>query len=142
MAKQDSSFFVDDAAVSALAARVPSALVNSGCFGGGSNSPGIGISTLTKGLEDSLPSWTLLDQHGNPRNAQIGQLIGGSGISEPSTSTGTEGTAPDATIRLMPEANMPTAEEKADGTKLDGELSLPADGASLIDLAAGWAAQV
>jgi len=125
-----SSFFVDDAAVTALDARVPNATYNSGMFGGASNSPGIGISTENPNLEQSLPNWTLLDQHGNARVNQIGQLIGGAGISDPGTSSGTEGTAPDATIRLYDNTTQ-------DGT---GAMSLPASGAALTDLAVGWAA--
>ncbi len=127
-----SSFFIDDAAATALNARVPNANTNSGMFGGASNSPGIGISTENTGLDESLPSWTLLDQSGNARNAQRGQLIGGAGISTAGTSSGTEGTLPAATIRLYDNTTQA-------GT---GEMTLPADGASLVDLAVGWAAQV
>ena len=127
-----SSFFVDDASVTALDTRVPNANTNSGMFVGASNSPGIGISTENPGLDESLPSWTLLDQFDNARNAQRGQLLGGAGISDPGTSSGTAGTAPAATIRLYDNTTQ-------DGT---GEMTLPADGASLVDLAVGWAAQV
>ncbi len=127
-----STFFVDDEAVTALIARVPAAIGNSGMFGGASNSPGIGISTENPNLEESLPSWTLQDQFGNARNAQRGQHIGGAGISDPGTSSGTSGTLPAATIRLYDNATQ-------DGS---GTITLPADGASLVDLAVGWAAQV
>jgi hypothetical protein len=132
MARSLCSFFIDDTAAAALAARVPSADWNSGGTIAGSCSPGIGISTQNPNLEEQLPNWTLLDQHGNPRNAQIGQHIGGPGISAAGTSSGQEGTLPDATIRLYDVDAM-------DGT---GELTLPADGASLVDLAVGWAPQV
>jgi hypothetical protein len=153
MAQSDISFFVDDAAVTFRAAEVPDADFNSGMFGGASNSPGIGISTENPDLDESLPSWTLLDQFGNARNAQIGQCIGGPGfvnrasVDWPS-SGGQAGTLPDSTIRLMPVADLPTNAEKdlfadsPDPTKLDGSLTLPADGASLVDLDVGWAAQV
>ena len=132
MPKSLCSFFVDDAALAALDARVPNATVNSGMLGGASNSCGIGISTENPNLEESLPNWTLLDQHGNARDAQIGQHIGGAGISDAGTSSGTEGTEPDATIRLY------------DNDTLDGSgtMTYPADGASLVDLAVGWAPQV
>jgi len=125
-----SSFFVDDAAVTALDTRVPNANTNSGMLGGASNSPGIGISTENPNLEQSLPNWTLLDQFGNVRNAQRGQCLGGAGISDAGTSSGTEGTLPAATIRLYDN----TAQ---DGT---GTITLPAEGAALVDLAVGWAA--
>ena len=147
MAQSQISFFVDDASVTALDARVPDAEVNSGMFAGASNSPGIGISTENPELEESLPSWTLLDQFGNARASQRGQLIGGDGITEVADwpgSGGTEGTLPAATIRLMPVDSLPTNAEKdlfADSpvpTKLDGSLEFPAQGATLSDLAIGW----
>jgi len=116
--------FVDDAAAAALAARVPNANYNSGMFGSCS---GIGIGPQT-GLAESLPNWTLLDQHGNARTNQIGQYIGGSGISAAGTSSGEEGTLPESTIRWQ------------DNDDLDGSgaLSFPAAGCALVTLAAGW----
>ena len=141
MAQSQISFFVDDAAVTALDTRVPNATANSGMFAGASNSPGIGISTETTGLEESLPNWTLLDQAGNARSSQRGQLIGGDGITEASDwpgSGGTEGTLPAATIRLMPVASLPTYAEKLANPDVDGKLTLPAQGATLLDLAVGW----
>lgn len=149
MAQSLISFFVDDAAVTAMTTRVPGATTfNSGVFGGASNSPGIGISTTNPGLEESLPNWTLLDQHGNARNDQIGQLVGGTGITAaadyPSSggitvapSTGM-GTAPGASIRLMDAADLPTYAEKLADPNVDGNLTLPAFGAELVDLAVGW----
>lgn len=94
------TFFVDDAAVIAMETRVPGQVDKTGMNYGASNSPGIGISDDNPGLAQSLPNWTLLDQHGDARESQIGQVIGGLGISDPSTSSGSEGTAPDATIRF------------------------------------------
>lgn len=129
MAKSLSSFFVDDAAVVAMNARVPGNNFNSGVTVGASNSPGIGISTENPGLEQSLPNWTLLDQFGNARANQIGQHIGGPGISAAGTSAGQEGTLPDSTIRLF------------DNDDQDGSGGLPfpiAQGAELSDLATGW----
>ena len=152
------SVFVDDNAVAEMIARVPLAVdFNSGMFAGASNSPGIGISTENPGLEESLlpgtdgnalsttGSWTLLDQHGDARNAQIGQLIGGSGVTLESDwpgSGGLEGTSPDATIRLIDAADLPTYAQKLADSTLDGNVTLPAPGASLVDLATGWAEQV
>lgn len=129
MAKSLCAVFVDDAAVAALQARVPNANVNSGMFGSNCGN-GIGISTENPDLSESLPSWTLLDQHGNARVNQIGQLIGGLGISNAGTSSGAAGTLPEATIRLQDQDDL-------DGT---GELSFPAPGAELSSLATGWEA--
>lgn len=131
MAKSLCAVFVDDAAVAALQARVPNAVVNSGMFGSNCGN-GIGIGTDTTGLAESLPNWTLLDQHGNARVGQIGQLIGGAGISDAGTSSGTSGTAPAATIRLQDQ-------DQLDGT---GTLSFPAPNAELNALATGWEAQI
>ena len=122
------SFFVDDDASAALAIRVPDAAFNSGMFGGGSNAPGIGISTTNPGLAEQLPNWTLLDQHGDARSSQISQHLGGPAISDAGTSSGLEGTLPDAIVRLVDTDTL-------DGT---GELTFPALGADLTSLATGW----
>ena len=122
------SFFVDDDASAALAIRVPDADFNSGMFGGGSNAPGIGISTTNPGLDEQLPNWTLLDQHGDARSSQISQHLGGPAISDAGTSSGLEGTLPDAIVRLVDTDTL-------DGT---GELTFPALGADLTSLATGW----
>lgn len=130
MAKSLCSVFVDDAAIALRTAEVPGASWNSGMFGGNCQ-PGIGISTEQTDLGQSLPNWTLLDQFENARVGQIGQNVGGSGYSDPGTSSGQEGTLPDATIRL------------ADQDSLDGSgtLSFPAPNAELVTLAAGWTPQ-
>ena len=97
------SFFKDDTAQTAMEVRVPTVVADTGLTFGGGNAPGIGISSQNPGLEESLPSWTLLDQFGNARNAQISQCIGGDGITEVADwpgSGGTEGTAPDAIARF------------------------------------------
>jgi hypothetical protein len=177
MAQSLISFFVDDAAVTALDTRMAddntlglTALVNSGVFGGAANAPGLGISTENPNLEESLMpntnassvlgvgSWSLLDQHGDARESQISQLIGGNGIvaregnvattwdktqllytpSGAASSGGLEGTLPDATVRLMDAADLPTAAEKVADPNVDGELTLPAQGANLSVLADGW----
>jgi hypothetical protein len=165
MAQSEISFFIDDAAVSARTAEVPNAIWNSGMFGGASNAPGIGISTENPNLEQSLMpatnggspstgSWTLLDQgeaaNGftpRVRDAQRSQNIGGSGYTDrvgagevpwPS-SGGEEGSLPANTARLLAAADLPTYADKLADPNVDGQLSFPADGASLVDLAIGWA---
>ena len=93
-----------------------------------SNAPGIGISTTNPGLAEQLPNWTLLDQHGDARSSQISQHLGGPAISDAGTSSGLEGTLPDAIVRLVDTDTL-------DGT---GELTFPALGADLTSLATGW----
>lgn len=123
--------FIDDAATALRVAEVPSANFVNGVNAGGSNSPGIGIATDNPGLAPSLPSWTLLDQHGNAREGQIGQNQGGLGYSDPGTSSGTEGTLPDSTIRV--------ADPLAFSTPIgNGNPGAFLGNATLSDLAAGW----
>ena len=93
--------FYDDAAIAAGEIRNTTASWTTGMNLGGSCAPGIGIATDNTNLEEQLPNWTLLDQFGNVRDAQIGQQIGGPGISDAGTSSGQEGTLPDSTIRLF-----------------------------------------
>lgn len=153
MAQSMISFFVSPLAVSEMVFNrfpninsgtgqaKPNPIFNSGMFAGASNAPGIGISTEQTNLAESEPSWTLRDQRGElgePRDPQIGQLLGGSGIG-----SGSPGTLPANTyIRLYAASSLPTAaEKKADGTK-DGFIVI--DGttdpdAALVSLAAGWA---
>ena len=95
------SAFYDDAAIAAGEIRNTTASWTTGCNLGGSCAPGLGISTDQKDLQNTLPNWTLLDQFENVRDAQIGQQIGGPGISDAGTSSGQEGTLPDSTIRLF-----------------------------------------
>jgi hypothetical protein len=125
--------FIDDVAVTALGVRVPAASIDTGMNMGASNSPGIGISDDNPNLEEQLPNWTLLDQHGNARAAQIGQLIGGPGISAASTSAGQEGTLPDAVIRFG--ANPVNVAGQPD----NDEPIVPGAGCDLAVLADGWA---
>ena len=156
--------FIDDAAVTALDTRVPLAVTGTGMYHTGSNAPGIGIATDNAGLEQSLfeatdgsgdlvtGSWTLLDQHGDARNAQISQLIGGSGIVPRSgnvattwdksqalytpagaaSSGGSEGTAPDATVRLW--ANP----DNVEGQPNNDAVPTAVNSAILTSLATGW----
>ena len=138
------TMFVDDNAQAALATRVPDAVEGTGMTAGGSNSPGIGISTETTDLQDSLfeatdgsgnlttGSWTELDQNEDPRTPQIGQHIGGSGISSPSESDGTEGTLPDAPVRFG--ANP----DNVDGQPDNDDVITAGQGATLSSLSTGW----
>lgn len=121
--------FIDDVAVGLRAAEVPNASFGDGMNVGGSCACGIGIGSDNPGLEEQLPNWTLLDQHGNGRLGQISQHIGGPGYTDfndyPS-SGGQEGTLPDSIIRTGP--------NNADGT---GNVVYTGD-MHLISLATGW----
>jgi len=57
-------------------ARTPNADWVAGCNWSATCCCGIGISTETTNLEESLPSWTLLNQSGGARTPQLGQSIG------------------------------------------------------------------
>lgn len=124
--------FIDDVAVTALGVRVPGASTDTGMNRGGSCAPGIGISTENPGLEESLPNWTLLDQFGNVRNAQRSQCIGGPGISDPSTSSGQEGTLPAAVARFG------TNPDNVDGQPNNDAPIVTGGGCDLVALATGW----
>jgi hypothetical protein len=131
------TFFIDDAATAARGAEVPGATFNSGCYGGASNSPGIGINVDGGAIVDEPQQFTVLDQFGNARQAQIGQCIGGSGFVDRVTQSGSdawplsggdEGTAPDSTIRVVADSSAESG----------GVITLPAEGAWLTDAATGW----
>jgi hypothetical protein len=131
--------FKDDAAVAALVIRVPAAQVGTG-MDFGSNQCGVGIATDNAGLDESLPSWTLLDQgeFANDfvpriRVNQRSQCIGGPGISAAGTSDGQEGSLPAAVASLF-----------INPINIEGQpnpVGIPTveGGAALADLALGWA---
>ena len=135
------TFFKDDAAITAGEARVPLANFDNGCNPVASNSNGIGINMSGGALPaETAPgmagwNWTLLDQHGDARQGQIGQLIGGTGITPfagyPS-SGGTEGTLPDGTIRDATNA------ANVNGAPVAGAEITTIGNASVVSLAAGW----
>ncbi len=124
--------FVDDAAQTALEARVPAYVADTGMTFGASNAPGIGISDENPGLEESLPSWTLLDQFGNARASQRSQCIGGPGISAAGTSAGQEGTLPAAVARFA------TNPDNVDGQPDNDAIIVTGQGCNLSVLADGW----
>ena len=152
------TFFKDDAAVTAGEARVPLANFDNGCNPVASNSNGIGINMSGGALPaETAPgmagwNWTLLDQHGDARQGQIGQLIGGNGTvprngNQPYTwdtaallytsagaasSGGLEGTLPDVTVRDATNA------ANVNGAPVAGAEITPVGNASLVTLGAGW----
>ena len=90
--------------------------------------------------------FTLLDQFGNAREAQISQAIGGypfvdrvaDAVPYPG-SGGTIGTLPDAVIQF---GVMPTAAAKAADPSEDGEVATVTGNSTLSSLAAGWVVNV
>jgi hypothetical protein len=155
MAQALPTFFVNDVAVTALGTRVPTASTDTGMNFGASNAPGVGISTENPNLEESLPEWTLLDQHGNARESQISQVIGGGGNvvrvgnvattwdesqvlyteSGAASSGGLEGTAPEAVVRYGANPdNVPLVDGQPDN---DAPIVI-GQGANLSVLADGW----
>lgn len=100
--------FVDFVAVSARQAEtnqnIPVAAWDGGCNLSASNANGIGIGTQTK-LDESLPSWTLLDQKGVARAPQksqsIGQIAGAIKIIINGNGTGTGTDGGEATLTTL-----------------------------------------
>lgn len=94
-----------------------------GTNGAAPNTPGIGLADsgdlATLNLEQSLPSWTLLDQFELPRTPQLSRYI--------ANADGTD-TAPTEPIRFV-----------ANDAAGDG-LSAALGAATLADLAVGWTA--
>ena len=137
------TLFKDDAAITAGEARVPLANFDNGCNPVASNSNGIGINIGGGALPDIdgqyaySPgwNWTLEDQFENTRQAQLGQLIGGDGITLDTDwpgSGGNEGTLPDGVIRDATNA------ANVDGAPVAGAEITIVGNASVVTLAAGW----
>lgn len=112
--------YLDVVAVAARALELPDADFTNGMTWGGSCAPGVGIATDNPNLEESLPSWTLLDQNEDARAPQVGQAIGGSAIDG--------GTTDPALLPVKVLAN-----------SVEGDGDAMIDGlATLTTLAAGW----
>lgn len=104
-------------------AEVPDAAFDDG-MNNGSCAPGVGIATDVTDLDESLPSWTLLDQFEVARTPQVNQLIGGNGLND-----GVEGNGSGDAQFIIGVGN------SASG---DGSIT-PNGTANLVTLAAGWA---
>jgi len=136
--------FVDNTARDARELEIPAASFVNGMNNGASNAPGVGINMLEGAIIGTPEQFTLLDQFGNARAAQISQSIGGfpfvdrvaDAVPYPG-SGGTEGTAPDAVIQY---GNSPTqAAKDAAEPSIDGGINIAAN-ATLNDIALGWVA--
>jgi hypothetical protein len=126
------TYFIEDVTVTAREAEVTAASFSNGMNLGGSCAPGIGINMNEGAVVGEPQQFTLLDQHGangTARTAQIGQHIGGDGltlITDWPGSGGDIGTLPDGVIRF----GTPSVEG-------DGEVT-PIGNCTLATLAAGW----
>ena len=133
------TFFQDDTAVTARELEVTAASFVNGMNMGGSNAPGIGINMLEGAVVGTPEQFTLLDQFGDAREAQISQSIGGYPYTDPAnypSSDGTEGVAPEAVIQY---GASPTQAAKNADPALDGTIITTAN-ATLSVLANGWVA--
>jgi len=122
--------FIDATTVAARAAEVPDADFDTGMNSGASNAPGIGINIDGGAVVGEPQQFTLLDQDGDARAPQVGQLIGGDGLTETTdwpTSGGVEGKG-----TLPIEAATPDTDGQG-GVSVDGN-------ATLVDIAIGWTA--
>ena len=129
--------FIDTVAVAARQPNVPLASFSNGGNLAGSCAHGIGINMNEGAVVGTPEQFTLLDQFGDARAAQISQHIGGSGLG-----AGSEGTAPDAVIRFG--TNKTNAEKQAGqdaGESVDGEIT-PIGNSTLNTLALGWVVNV
>lgn len=123
--------FIDDIAVAAREAEVTAADFDNGMNIAGSCACGIGINMLEGAVVGTPEQFTLLDQFGNAREAQISQHIGGSGLG-----AGSIGTLPDAVIRY---GVAPTQAAKDADPALDGTIAFTSN-STLSVLATGWTA--
>ena len=128
----DATTYVDQTAITARASEVPGASWTTG-MNNSTNSPGLGIATDNPGLDESLPSWTLLDQDGDARAPQASQVIGGYGFvanADYPSSGGVEGKGNGGADAVDIVAN-------PDFPDNDGSVTV-VDTVSLLDLAVGW----
>jgi len=123
------TFFQDDTAVTARELELPNASFVNGANLAGSNAPGVGINMLEGAIIGEPQQLTLLDQHGDAREAQISQHIGGSGLGD-----GSAGTLPDAVVQF---GASPTQAAKDADTALDGTI-ITTGNSTLTTLGAGW----
>lgn len=119
------TYFIDDIAQTARAAEVPNADFAAGCNEAGSCAPGLGINMNEGAISGTPENFTLLDQFGNARAAQISQHIGGSGLDVGS-------------VGLLPEAVARFGTNPADAS---GEITVIGN-CTLTTLAGGWVIQV
>ena len=129
----EATYFIDDIARAARELEVVDASFVNGMNNGGSNAPGVGINMNEGAVVGTPEQFTLLDQHGNAREAQISQHIGGSGLGD-----GSEGTLPDAVVRF---GDAPTEAAKDADPAVDGTI-VSLGNSTLSSLAAGWVINV
>lgn len=127
------TYFVDDSVVTTRALEVPDADFTNGMNNGGSCACGIGINMLQGAVVGEPQQFTLLDQRGLARAAQMSQFIGGEPYCDPAnwpSSGGQSGFLPEDVIRY----GTPSVEG-------DGKITSISN-ATLNDIAIGWVASV
>lgn len=129
----EATYFIDDTARDARELEVVNASFLNGMNLGGSNACGIGINMNEGAVVGTPEQFTLLDQHGNAREAQISQHIGGSGLGD-----GSAGTLPDAVVRF---GDAPTQAAKDADSAVDGTI-INLGNSTLTTLGAGWVVNV
>lgn len=121
--------FVDIDAVTLRILEVPAASFNNGCNNAASSSGGIGINMAGGEVVGTPNQFTLLDQRGIDRIAQISQSIGGFPYG-----SGLPGTEPN---QYLITGTVPTQAQKDADPSLEGTLFL-LGAASLVSLEEGW----
>lgn len=121
--------FLDTTAIALRAAEVPAANFANGCNNSASSSMGIGINIAGGEVVGTPNQFTLEDQHGLTRIAQISQSIGGFPYRD-----GLPGTEPNEFILT---GTMPTKAEKDADSSLDGTFIFNG-AAALVTLNEGW----
>lgn len=109
------------------ASEIPSNAAQFRTGQGGAALTPVGIGLQTTNLEQSLPSWTLLDQSEQPRTPQLQMFIGG-GYGDGTTFFGDGGNG-----RHSIEIITPSLNSNGVASEIHGE-------ATLADLAVGWTA--
>jgi hypothetical protein len=129
----EATYFIDNTAKIARQLEVVDASFVNGMNLAGSNACGIGINMNGGSVVGTAAQFTLLDQRGLTREAQLSQHIGGSGLGD-----GAEGFAPSAVIRF---GTAPTEAAKESDPALDGTV-VSIGNSTLTSLAAGWVTNV
>ena len=129
----EATFFIDDTAQAARELESIYANFENGVNLAGSCAPGIGNNMNEGSVVGTDEQFTLLDQRGLAREAQLSQHIGGSGLG-----AGVEGYAPSAVVRF---GTAPTQAAKDADSALDGTVVVIGN-STLSSLAAGWVVNI
>jgi len=138
------TFMMDESAQTARALENTIADFDNGCNLAGSCAPGVGINMNEGAVVGTREQFTLLDQFGNARAAQISQHIGGTpyvdrGSVDWPSSGGDEGTLPADVIRFGD--NPANAAKEAAEPSIDGTIGVIGN-STLNDIAVGWVVNI